>query len=229
MPLESSLFVLAADPLEIADVRQCSIFKLRKETFGGPVEEVQFLLQQRCPLRRQALNQVFEHGTQSPRDLNALASEVADFRDGQAEEIRPVRRPIDQAQPPRGVVDVSVKTEELKSMAAEAGFVVVNLSKWADGYRPEEGSRAGRESFCAEPRSFFRSAFTVGGNWVSSPPDSQAPTSPSPGYRQRHRAERGPRDPVSTRPTAVHGWLAPRPRGWLPHPGRDLIKDGCRP
>jgi hypothetical protein len=40
--------------------------------------------------------------------------------------------------PMPGVVDVSIKSAHLISVAAEAGFVVVNLAKWADGHAPEE-------------------------------------------------------------------------------------------
>src|SRR5437773_2770160 len=40
--------------------------------------------------------------------------------------------------PMPGVVEVSVKTAELEKLATEAGFVVVNLASWADGYKAAE-------------------------------------------------------------------------------------------
>jgi D-alanyl-lipoteichoic acid acyltransferase DltB (MBOAT superfamily) len=40
--------------------------------------------------------------------------------------------------PMPGVVEVSVKTEEVVAVASRAGFVVVNLAHWADGRHPAE-------------------------------------------------------------------------------------------
>jgi hypothetical protein len=40
--------------------------------------------------------------------------------------------------PMPGVVDVTIRTSDLIDLAEEAGFVVINLAEWADGYAPEE-------------------------------------------------------------------------------------------
>jgi hypothetical protein len=38
--------------------------------------------------------------------------------------------------PMPGIVEVSIKSSEVVSVASEAGFVVLNLADWADGYAP---------------------------------------------------------------------------------------------
>ena len=88
--------VLSANSLQIADVRQRSIFRFGKESLGRSVEKVQFVLEARGTLSGEALDQVFEHGAQAPRDLNTLAAEVADFGHGQMHEILPVGGSIDE-------------------------------------------------------------------------------------------------------------------------------------
>jgi hypothetical protein len=40
--------------------------------------------------------------------------------------------------PMPGIVEVSVKTEEVEELAARAGFLVINLARWADAYNPAE-------------------------------------------------------------------------------------------
>jgi hypothetical protein len=40
--------------------------------------------------------------------------------------------------PMPGVVEVPVRSSEMVSLAREAGFAVVNLADWADGYSPAQ-------------------------------------------------------------------------------------------
>ena len=45
------------------------------------------------------LNQVFQHGAQSAGDLDALAAEMANFGDGQANKVLPIGSAIDESEP----------------------------------------------------------------------------------------------------------------------------------
>ena len=94
---------LAAHTLEIADVRQGAIFRFREKALRRSMQQLQFLTQHRGTLLRQRLNQVFQHGSQAPGDLDAGAAELTDFGDGQLDEILPVRRPVEEPQPARFV------------------------------------------------------------------------------------------------------------------------------
>lgn len=94
----------AADALEITDIGQGSVFGLHEEAFCRSMQECQFLSQQKCPALGQGLNKILQHGPQSPGHLDALAAEVADFRDGELDEILPVRSPIHEPKPARGIV-----------------------------------------------------------------------------------------------------------------------------
>ena len=71
------------------------------------MKQRELLTQQRRTFGRQCLNQVFEHGTQSPGNLDALASEVTDFGDGQEDKIFPIRGPVHESKPARRVPDLA--------------------------------------------------------------------------------------------------------------------------
>ncbi len=47
--------------------------------------------------------------------------------------------------PMPGVVEVSIKSDELVALARDAGFEVLNLSDWAEGHRPDEVQIAERD------------------------------------------------------------------------------------
>jgi hypothetical protein len=52
-----------------------------------------------APFFWQRLNQVFQHASQAPVDLDARAAKVTDFGDGQLDEVFPARRPIEERNP----------------------------------------------------------------------------------------------------------------------------------
>src|SRR5262245_2340487 len=69
----------AANSLEIADIGQGSILRLKEESLGRPMEQVQLLAKQPRAFRGQGLNQVLQHSPQAAGDLDALAAEMTDF------------------------------------------------------------------------------------------------------------------------------------------------------
>src|SRR5271157_2347756 len=86
----------AAHALQVADLCEGSVLGLGEEAFRRPMQERQLPTQQGAATLGQGLEQVFQHRPQSARDLDALAAEVADFRDGELDEIFPVGCSIDK-------------------------------------------------------------------------------------------------------------------------------------
>jgi hypothetical protein len=105
LPLFLSVF--PAYSLEIADLGQRSIFRFREEAFGGSMQHGQLVTKELGTRFGNCLNQAFEHGTQTPRNLNALGAKVTDFCNGQVNEILPVGRPVDESKPAGGISYVS--------------------------------------------------------------------------------------------------------------------------
>lgn len=50
--------------------------------------------------------------------------------------------------PMPGIAAISVDTDEMLTLAREAGFVVIDLSDWAEGYEPRE-VKLGEEAYHA--------------------------------------------------------------------------------
>src|SRR5262245_15980134 len=65
------LAVSPADALKIANIGQSSIFRLQEQPFGGTVQHFQLLPKNTSSLLGQRLNQVFQHGPQTPGNLDA--------------------------------------------------------------------------------------------------------------------------------------------------------------
>src|SRR5690349_207665 len=95
----SALFVLAAHALEVADRREGSVFRFHEKTFRGSIKQSQFLTKALGTHFRQRLNQVLQHGTQTPCDLNTLAAKVTNFGDCQLNKIFPVWSAVDESKP----------------------------------------------------------------------------------------------------------------------------------
>lgn len=74
------------------------------------------------------------------RKLEPLAREIVAgvYRDVAAECKRRGIRPVWVYLPMPGVTEITVQLSELIPLAEEAGFAVVDLGDWADGYRPSE-------------------------------------------------------------------------------------------
>ena len=78
------------------------------------------------------MNQVFEHGPQTPGDLNAGAAELTDFGDCQVDEVFPIRRAIGQPKPACRVTNplviqasaAHIPEEMMERRLAAAGSVV---------------------------------------------------------------------------------------------------------
>ena len=71
------------------------------------MQQRQLMTKELGPRFGNCLNQVFEHGTQTPRNLNALGAKVTDFGYGQVNEVLPVGSPVDESKPAGGVSDIS--------------------------------------------------------------------------------------------------------------------------
>src|SRR5262245_18822703 len=113
------LSVFPTYSLEIADLGQRSILRFREEAFGGSIQHCQLVTKKDGTRLGQCLNQVFEHGPQTPRNLNALAAKVTDFCDGQVNEILPVWRAIDESKAAGGVSNPSVTQVPITYVAKE--------------------------------------------------------------------------------------------------------------
>jgi hypothetical protein len=94
--------------LQIAGLRQGSIFRLHEKALRRAMQQFQLLAKQYGPFFWQRLNQVYQHGVQAPVDLNARAAKVTDFGDGQLDEVFPVRRPIEESELPLFISGVTV-------------------------------------------------------------------------------------------------------------------------
>src|SRR5262249_18321124 len=97
------LLMFPAYALKIALGRQRPIFGFREETFRGSMQQSKLLAKTRGARFRQRLNQVFQHGTQPPRNLYALAAELADFGDSQVNKVLPVGSPVDKSKAASGI------------------------------------------------------------------------------------------------------------------------------
>ena len=71
------------------------------------MEQAEFLLQSRLSGFRHYMQQMFEHGLEPARHLHAAAAVMANFRDGQADKIRPVRRPVVQTRSAVGIASLA--------------------------------------------------------------------------------------------------------------------------
>src|SRR5690348_3126778 len=91
--------MLAPNTLRIANFGQSSVFRLHEEARCRSMQQRQLLTKPHGTFFRQRLNQVFQQGAQAPGDLNACPAEVTDFRDGQLDEVLPVRGPVDEPEP----------------------------------------------------------------------------------------------------------------------------------
>jgi hypothetical protein len=114
----------------------------------GPVRHLTALLSSHTALPYPCLSEVMQRagvtpdtppGVAEPR-LYPFARDIllCVYRDLAAECRRRGVLPVWVYLPMPGVVEVSVRSDELAGLAAEAGFVVVNLAGWADGHRPAE-------------------------------------------------------------------------------------------
>src|SRR6516225_2510470 len=112
-------FMLPPHSLKIADRRQRLIFRFREGTFGGALQQNQFLAKQRGPRFGQRQNQVFHHGTQTPRDLDTRMTELTNLGDGQADEILPVRSAVHESKVARSISHVSVSQAPITHLAEE--------------------------------------------------------------------------------------------------------------
>src|SRR5438132_472209 len=99
--------MLAAHTLEIADIGKRTILRLRKKAFGRSVQKGQFPTKERGALFGQTLDQVFQHGSQAPVDLNAASAVMTDFGDRQVDIVFPVWRAIDESKPVRCISHAS--------------------------------------------------------------------------------------------------------------------------
>ena len=91
----------AAHALQVAHLREGPVLGLGEEAFRRPMQECQLATQQGAVALGQGLDRVLQHGPQPASDLDTLAAEVADLRDGQLYEILPVGRSIEKPELPR--------------------------------------------------------------------------------------------------------------------------------
>src|SRR5208337_1124900 len=92
-----------ADALQVSHRSASAIFFIGKSTLRCPPEQGEFLLQRRLTRFGQHTQQMLEQDMEPARHLHAAGAVMANFRDGQADKIDPVWRPVAQAQPAMGV------------------------------------------------------------------------------------------------------------------------------
>src|SRR5271157_6510324 len=92
-----------ANTLQISHRRASAVFFIGKSTLRCSLEQGEFLLQRRLTCFGQYTQQMLEQDMEPARHLHAAGAVMANFRDGQADKIDPVWRPVAQAQPAMGV------------------------------------------------------------------------------------------------------------------------------
>src|SRR5262249_19151319 len=130
------------------------------------MQQGQLVTKKQCTCFGQCLNQVFEHGPQTPRNVNALAAKVTDLGEGQVNEILPVWRPVDESKPAGGVSYVSITQVPITDLAKEVMDLVQGKNRRGRVVNCRRKSLRGNVHHDAERKSriLLEGAFLANGN-----------------------------------------------------------------
>lgn len=88
--------------------------------FDHAIQQIQLIAQRCVTMFRQAVDQILNHSTQAPRNLDMTDTAMAYFGKCQMHEVIPVRSPKNQANPPRTIMYLIVVQVPLAGQAQKA-------------------------------------------------------------------------------------------------------------
>src|SRR5689334_14079015 len=100
------------------------VLRFLKETLRRSVQQAQLDSERGGTLGRQGTNQVFQHGPQATRDLDARTTELADFGDGEGDEVFPVGRAVDEANLAAGIAEHLIIEPPTTDMAQQMVYLI---------------------------------------------------------------------------------------------------------
>ena len=126
-----------------------------QDEYFGSIRHIVGLVDKHVPLPYPGLEEIVARAGVTPQTSGALTRALLEphakelvacvYRNAVVECKKRGILPVWVYLPMPGVVEISIRSDELVALAKEAGFEVLNLSDWAEGHRPEEVQMAERD------------------------------------------------------------------------------------